>query len=341
MIMVPPLALQLPSFDSISQSQNLGAFIGSLYNLAIALIGLIIFFNFVYAGYLYLTSFGNASKAETANKRMTNAVVGVLLLISAYLIINVINPDLLKNGFSIPSIPPPAPQFTYIGVDPNEKKIGCGTSGDVQLSYLQDGSLSNGGHVSFTITGDIGSQTTWSAPGGNPDHGSGTTVSTTYSGAGHNPNSGFGYSISVSSLQADGKTATAVCGVHVSPYKNTEQDPNADNAVSKFNNAGVSVKDGVVFNGIDPKSISNMLGIKGGCDSSNDANHICSMQITKFSHINNQDGFFITVTPQSAWIKYLGGCCSITENGQSGTDPATGVSYSKISATQWAISIPN
>ena len=107
--MVPPLALQLPSFDSISQSQNLGAFIGSLYNLAIALIGLIIFFNFVYAGYLYLTSFGNASKAETANKRMTNAVVGVLLLISAYLIINVINPDLLKNGFSIPSIPPPAP----------------------------------------------------------------------------------------------------------------------------------------------------------------------------------------------------------------------------------------
>ena len=62
--------------------------------------GIAVFIRILWAGFLWLTSAGNASKAGQAKSMITNAVVGAILLFAAYLILYIINPDLVKNTFN-------------------------------------------------------------------------------------------------------------------------------------------------------------------------------------------------------------------------------------------------
>ena len=53
---------------------------------------------------MWLTAAGNASKATDAKNKIQNAVIGAILLFASYLILYIINPDLVKNtlNFSLP-----------------------------------------------------------------------------------------------------------------------------------------------------------------------------------------------------------------------------------------------
>lgn len=64
---------------------------------------------------MYLVSAGNTSKMDVAKRVVTDAVIGLIVVLSAYLLLYVINPDLVKigivlkplgSGTSTPSIPP-------------------------------------------------------------------------------------------------------------------------------------------------------------------------------------------------------------------------------------------
>jgi len=90
-------AASLPAFDS---AQSLGGFISNIYSYAITIVGIAIFVRFLYAGFLYLTAAASPANISKARTMMLNAVVGAVLLFSAYLILYVINPDLVKNSFS-------------------------------------------------------------------------------------------------------------------------------------------------------------------------------------------------------------------------------------------------
>lgn len=90
-------AVQLPDF---SATQDIGLFISQLYKLSLSVVGIIVFVRFVYAGFLYLTAAGNANNVGRANSIMLNAVLGAVLLFSAYLLLYVINPDLVCNTFN-------------------------------------------------------------------------------------------------------------------------------------------------------------------------------------------------------------------------------------------------
>src|SRR3989338_8771646 len=83
----------LPSFED---SENLGQFIKSLFNLGIGFVGLAVFIQFFRAGITYLMAAGNAGDTHHAKEMMQNAVLGAILLLSSYLILNVINPDLVR-----------------------------------------------------------------------------------------------------------------------------------------------------------------------------------------------------------------------------------------------------
>lgn len=91
-------AAVLPNFN---QSQNLPAFISSVYSFALTIVGIAVFIRILYAGFLWLTAAGNASKASDAKGKITNAVIGAILLFAAYLILYVINPDLVRNTFNL------------------------------------------------------------------------------------------------------------------------------------------------------------------------------------------------------------------------------------------------
>jgi low affinity Fe/Cu permease len=87
---------------TLPETTSFGGIIVFVYQLAFAIVGLAVFIQFVRAGWKYLSSAGNASKAGEARTLMTNAVIGIILLVSAYMILNIINPDLAdptKNRF--------------------------------------------------------------------------------------------------------------------------------------------------------------------------------------------------------------------------------------------------
>ncbi|OGN03812.1 MAG: hypothetical protein A2831_01775 [Candidatus Yanofskybacteria bacterium RIFCSPHIGHO2_01_FULL_44_17] len=89
-------AVTLPSFNQ----PDLPAFISSVYSFSLTVVGLVVFVQILRAGFLWLTAAGNASKASNAKGMIQNAIVGAILLFAAYLILYIINPDLIKSTFN-------------------------------------------------------------------------------------------------------------------------------------------------------------------------------------------------------------------------------------------------
>ncbi|MGD0977228.1 MAG: pilin [Minisyncoccia bacterium] len=96
LINIAHAAVALPDF---STSQNIGDFMGSIYSFSITIVGILIFVRFLWGGFLYLTAAANPGNIHKAQDIMKNAVIGAIILFSAYLILYVINPDLVSNSF--------------------------------------------------------------------------------------------------------------------------------------------------------------------------------------------------------------------------------------------------
>lgn len=71
-------------------------YISAIYKFGIWTVGIVALFMLVFGGYTYITSAGNNSSMETAKKIITDAIVGVIMALTAYLLLYVINPDLVK-----------------------------------------------------------------------------------------------------------------------------------------------------------------------------------------------------------------------------------------------------
>lgn len=98
---VPPRVIGAPTEGLPT---DLGQLIEQIFGWSLMLLGIVVFVMFFYAGFLYLTAAGNTSNVGEAKTRMTNAVLGAILLLSSYLILNTINPDFVKNTFNLPGL---------------------------------------------------------------------------------------------------------------------------------------------------------------------------------------------------------------------------------------------
>lgn len=109
-----------PSFQAYQQLENIpGAegnktfpeYVSSLYKLALAVIGFSAMFMLTVGGFMYLTSAGNTSSASTAKGVIKDALIGLVLGLFAWLIVNTINPDLTTLNISgiQTGTPTPAP----------------------------------------------------------------------------------------------------------------------------------------------------------------------------------------------------------------------------------------
>lgn len=75
---------------------------------SLAVGGVLAFGLIVWGGLLYITSAGNPSQQSNARAWIGSAVLGLLLLLGAYIILNTINPELVALKF--PTLtPPPRP----------------------------------------------------------------------------------------------------------------------------------------------------------------------------------------------------------------------------------------
>ncbi len=85
----------LPGNFTITDTTSLPELVRYLFNFSIMIAGLMAFLMLVSGGFRYLTSAGNAGAQKDARDMITSAILGLLLLLSSYLLLQVINPDIL------------------------------------------------------------------------------------------------------------------------------------------------------------------------------------------------------------------------------------------------------
>lgn len=69
---------------------NFGNLVSTILNIFLALVGSIAVIFLVVGAYRYITAYGNEEQAEGAKKMMTQAIVGLVIVILAFAIITVI-----------------------------------------------------------------------------------------------------------------------------------------------------------------------------------------------------------------------------------------------------------
>jgi len=100
----------LPGFsNTISQSGIFSNYLSRVFTISIGLAAILATLMIVVGGIQRVTAYDNPGKKGEANERITNAVLGLLLVLSAWLILYTINPDLIRLDLVIPAIGVAAP----------------------------------------------------------------------------------------------------------------------------------------------------------------------------------------------------------------------------------------
>lgn len=78
------------------------AFIGTVIRWVLGIIGVVLVAVIVYAGVLYATSAGNEDQTATAKRTLTYAIIGLVLVVSAFLISDFVLATLEAPGEVVP-----------------------------------------------------------------------------------------------------------------------------------------------------------------------------------------------------------------------------------------------
>jgi hypothetical protein len=97
------ISVGIPGDIVNSGSTAPGAFIHNFYQFAIFIAGVLAFAVVVYGGVRYMASVGNPSGQSDAKEWIFGALIGLVLLAGAYLVLNVINPQLTNLTLPTPS----------------------------------------------------------------------------------------------------------------------------------------------------------------------------------------------------------------------------------------------
>jgi hypothetical protein len=73
-------------------------FISNLIKIATIIAGVWVLFNFISAGYLYITSEGDSSAANKVKDQITSSVIGLVIIVMSYTVIAVISYFLFGNA---------------------------------------------------------------------------------------------------------------------------------------------------------------------------------------------------------------------------------------------------
>ncbi len=85
----------------------LANYVSGVYTYAVGLAGLLAAVMFMVGGFQYLTAGGDASRVGAAKKRITDAVIGLALVLGSFVILDTINPDLIAvQSIRIQTVPP-------------------------------------------------------------------------------------------------------------------------------------------------------------------------------------------------------------------------------------------
>ncbi|PIW94453.1 MAG: hypothetical protein COZ86_00955 [Candidatus Moranbacteria bacterium CG_4_8_14_3_um_filter_41_13] len=105
---------KIPGLGNTNGS-DLPGYILAVYNVALAVVVLSAVLMVSVGGFMYLTSAGNTSAMGTAKGVIFDALIGLALALSAWVLLNTINPDLTSvsiNGLSATPVVPASPTST-------------------------------------------------------------------------------------------------------------------------------------------------------------------------------------------------------------------------------------
>lgn len=86
------------------KADNLGVLIADIFNWSLSVLGIAVFSIIIFSGAQWLLAGGNPGTIGKAKGRIWNAILGAILLLSAYVILKVINPDFVKQSTTLPPI---------------------------------------------------------------------------------------------------------------------------------------------------------------------------------------------------------------------------------------------
>lgn len=95
---------------------DLPGYISAIYKVALIIVTLSAVLMLSVGGFMYLTSAGNTSSISSAKTVITDALIGLVIALSAWLVLFIINPDLVKVSLS--TLPPVAGSQTYVTTPP-------------------------------------------------------------------------------------------------------------------------------------------------------------------------------------------------------------------------------
>jgi len=73
-----------------NSNTSLVVIIGRIINIALGFVGIILLLLFLYSGYEYMTAGGDSKKVESAQTRIKNAIIGLLIIMASFGIVNFI-----------------------------------------------------------------------------------------------------------------------------------------------------------------------------------------------------------------------------------------------------------
>jgi hypothetical protein len=84
--------------SKIPKGKDLASLIGSILRAALGLVGTIFLLLMLYAGFQWMTARGDSKKVEDAKKLITGAIVGVLIIASAYAVTSFVLTAVTSGG---------------------------------------------------------------------------------------------------------------------------------------------------------------------------------------------------------------------------------------------------
>lgn len=93
---------EIGGFD-LNSDQDINQVVSWFYYFVISIAGLAVFVMLVWGGFTWLTSAGEPAKISDAKDRIYSAFLGLLLILASYLIMQLINPDLV--ALNLPALP--------------------------------------------------------------------------------------------------------------------------------------------------------------------------------------------------------------------------------------------
>lgn len=74
------------SSAGIQSSQTLPGMVGSIINVVLGFLGILLLFYMLYAGFLWMTAGGDTKKVDTAMSIIKQAVIGLVIIVAAFAI---------------------------------------------------------------------------------------------------------------------------------------------------------------------------------------------------------------------------------------------------------------